>query len=215
MEKIKGIQTLVLDVILAMSEGDRPVVSKREIKTELMKTSMRNLDVQSYPGDKTTKLDRALDQALFQLKKSGKIKTHGYGSWSPVKVKESTKYKPKNCRALIPEYLLECTSCGHREQKVSAVLPGKKSCPRCGHALSINLFRQFCPVRKTFIGDPAGQCELLHGTDYTSKTKRVDPMKLCYFPKKPTDLGMEYANRKLELYEKRQRQAMRPKHLGF
>lgn len=80
MEKIKGIQTLVLDVIIAMSEGDRPVVSKREIKAEVMKTSMRNLDIQSYPGDKTTKLDRALDQALFQLKKGGKIKTRGYGN---------------------------------------------------------------------------------------------------------------------------------------
>jgi len=215
MEKIKGIQQLVYDVVQAYDENDEKVISKRQIKSECMKTNLRDLELQKYPGDKVSKLDRSLDQALFQLKKSGKIKQKRHGDWGLVKFKEDKKYKPKPCRALIPEYLLECHKCGHKEKKVSEKSIGKQLCSKCGNETSVNLFRFYCPVRKTFIGSPTAQCELLHGTDYKELKKRVDPMKVCYFANKPTQLGLQYASRKIEIFDEHQRAMIPPKHRGF
>jgi len=215
MEKIKGIQQLVYDIIQAYDENDQKTISKREIKSEVMKTDLNVLELQKYHNDRVSKLDRSLDQALFHLNKSRKIKPKGHGFWSLVKVKKDNKYKPRPCRALIPEYLSECPRCGYREKKVSKRPVNEYRCPKCKQMMSVSLFEFYCPVKKSFIGSPTAQCELLHGTDYAEMKKRVDPMKVCYFANKPTSLGLQYAHRKIELFEERQKAMIAPKNRGF
>jgi len=61
----------------------------------------------------------------------------------------------------------------------------------------------FCPIKNVYIGDPARQCELLHGTDYTRLVKHVTPMCPGYTDKKPTKISVAYAKKHIALKNKK------------
>ena len=63
----------------------------------------------------------------------------------------------------------------------------------CKH-LKYDEYGAYCPIKKCYIGEPKLQCELLHGTNYSQKTKEVTPMCIGYTDKKPTAVTIKYAN---------------------
>ena len=216
MEKIKGIQNVVFGIIEMLIGQGQVTVKKSDIKRELMKTSIARLESERYPNDRVSKLDRALDQALFQLKKNLKIKSKTYGEWSLVSEKNQRKYKPKICQALRNEYLVECPKCGAHRKMLSESVPHIVKCENCGRkSTTISFFRHYCPIKATYIGDPTMQCELLHGTEYTSKTKMVTPMRVCYFAEHPNELSVQLAKRKIQLFEENEKKNMRKRYSGF
>jgi len=46
--------------------------------------------------------------------------------------------------------------------------------------------KNYCPIKKVFIGNPSEQCELIHTTDWGFGTQTARPMQACYFDHKPT-----------------------------
>jgi len=52
----------------------------------------------------------------------------------------------------------------------------------------------YCPIKKTYIGNPFDMCELIHGFTFDENgdiIKAVYPMQPCYFDKKPTQMEIE------------------------
>lgn len=80
---MKAVQETVLNIIMLGREAGLPHSSKRLIMEEVRKTPLGETDIPNYSGTKSRLLCQ-VDQALYQLKKTGKIKKKGKG-WTPVK----------------------------------------------------------------------------------------------------------------------------------
>ena len=71
----KDIQNTVLDIINFAQQQGLPSIRKAKIMAEVRKTSLKKYDGEQFKkDDKETKLERMVDQALYQLKKNNKIK---------------------------------------------------------------------------------------------------------------------------------------------
>ena len=86
---MQGIQKVIYDIIAASRNLGLPYITTTEIKNEAMNTSLAELEKeyvnskinQKLPTDKKkTKLDFAISQALYHLKKKKYIRQvkHGY-----------------------------------------------------------------------------------------------------------------------------------------
>jgi len=196
---MQGVQKLVLDIIKTSHKNRLPYITKTGIVEEAKKTSLTTFVDKHHTNDKNSQIVRKVDQALYQLKKKGLIRQRKRGHWTIDK--NSGKYHPVVCKALESEYEVHCPKCDtytyvKTENKES--LGGK--CKACKKGkLVVSFFRYHCPVRKSYIGDPVKQCELLHGTNIHTLSKQVFPMKNCYFANKPKKLELEYAQEKVRM----------------
>lgn len=202
-EKVNGIQTVVLEIIETSRDNHLPYITKSAIVEEAKKTSLGEFAEKHHVGDKKTSLDRKVEQALMHLKKKGLICQKKRGHW--MANRKPKKYTPKVCKALQYEYEYHCPKCNsysYEKSNKKEVLGGK--CKACSKGrLSVRLFRHYCPVRVTYIGDPVRQCELLHGTNVHTMTKDPQPMKFCYFDKVPTKIQIEMRQERVrEVQEK-------------
>jgi len=92
------VQDTVFEIIKLSKEAGNRHIYKQQIKDELLKTPLAKFENEKYKGDKNTKLDRKLDQALLQLSKNNRIKK---GKKSRYSINTSPeKYKPIICRHL-------------------------------------------------------------------------------------------------------------------
>lgn len=155
-----NIQDTVFEIIKFAKHIGIGTITKTRIKEQLLISPLGTYEREHWNGDNSSKLDRMLDQALYQLSKNNKIKKRGRGKYS---LDTDIKYKPVICR--------------HIELRERG---------------------PYCPIKRCYIGEPKLQCEVLHGTDYTTKTKIVFPMCPGYTDKKPTENSVEYAKKVLE-----------------
>jgi len=180
-QKGRGMQKLIFDIFKEEYASHKNIVTRSYLLEILMSTSLKKKG--------KAKVSYMLDQALMHLKKKGKIKKlKKYGRWSlsDSEKGERKKYVPKVCRGLEEH----------------------------------NQRANWCPVREMYIGNPVRQCELLHGTDYAKlgkikypkegELKRVDPMKFCYFERKPNKIQKEakrvlYLKKEQEIEEAKRR----------
>ena len=194
---MQGIQKVVLDIIETSRITGLPFITKSAIVEEAKKTSLADFAEKHHVRDKESQLMRMVDQALMNLKKKGLIKQRKRGHWTIDK--SSGKYHPVVCKALVQEYEVHCPKCDtytYEKTKNKESLGWKcKSCKK--GRLTVSAFRQYCPVRETYIGDPIRQCELLHGTNMHTLSRQVFPMKTCYFGETPKKLELEYAQEKV------------------
>jgi len=93
----KSVQETVYEIIKFSKESGLRHIDKNQITEELKKTSLGENDIPNYSGKKS-KLQTQLDQALYQLNKSGKIKMRGKGKYT-IDSKERF-YKPIICKHL-------------------------------------------------------------------------------------------------------------------
>lgn len=193
---MQGIQKAVFDIIKTSRDMGLPFITKTTIVEETKNTSLAEFATSHHVNDKKSELDRKVEQALFQLKKKGLIKQRKRGHWTVDR--NSDKYKPIVCKALQDQYEVYCPKCNkYTYQIVKTPSEIKRKCPECKKKVQIHFYKYHCPVRNIFIGDPAKQCELIHGTDMQTLSVEVFPMKICYFSTNPSKLSLEYAKEKV------------------
>jgi len=199
---MQGIQKAILDIIKTSKDMGLPFITKSAIIEESKKTSLAVFANKHHTKDKYSELTRKVEQALFQLKKKGLIKQRKRGHWTIDT--SSNKYKPVICKALEEQYEIYCPKCNkYRYEIIKTSTEVKRKCPDCGKDTQTHFYKYWCPVREIFIGDPAKQCELIHGTNMKTLSKEVFPMKICYFSTKPTKLSLEYAKEKVRKEEEK------------
>ena len=93
----KNIQDTIFEIIKFARQSGLPSIRKAEIMEEVKKTPLAENDIPNYSGVKS-KLQCDVDQALYQLHKSKRIKKRGKG-WTVNK--GATPYKPIICNHLI------------------------------------------------------------------------------------------------------------------
>lgn len=79
----------------------------------------------------------------------------------------------------------------------------------CRHIQEKEDGRFWCPIKKVFIGDPARQCELLHGTDHTKLIKSVDPMCPGYTNRRSTAVSQEYSKKLIDIQNQKREESKR------
>lgn len=147
-----------------------------------------------YINDKKTKLQRSVEQALFQLNKKGDIKQKKRGHWI---INNTGKYKPKICQAIKEEHEIYCPDCKKYFYKISSTSRQKQVCPDCKKPAKAYFFRYHCPVRNMYIGNPEEQCELINDVNRDSFEQVTIPMKKCYCIK-ASEKDLEIAKRKVK-----------------
>lgn len=205
---MQGVQDVVLQIIRTSHKQDLNLsyISFEGIVEEAKKTSLVAFADKKHVNDKKTMLERKVEQALYHLKKKKAIRQLKRGHWTICKKfeeeeqkrekrkeKEKNKYQPKVCQAIQYEYERHCPKCNtysYEKSSSKRVLGGK--CKECGKSrVTVALFRYYCPIRKTYIGDPVRQCELLNNSDVRLVSDKVDSgkvpvgMKFCYFDHVP------------------------------
>lgn len=203
---LKDIQKLVSFIVEKEGKKERSITNK-EIYEKVKGTSFEKFDsILVNTKSKKSKLYWGVVQAIQKLYKSGKIKRVARGEYVFAKV-----YIPKVCKAIQYQYESHCPKCDTYTYKI---LKEKKNisakCPTCGKKQETHFFREYCPVRNTFIGKPKEQCSLLHYADVSKVTDKKDsgkmtvPMQVCYFNEKPTIETLEHMKNDVLKKEKEQ-----------
>jgi len=90
----KNVQDTVFEIIKFARQSGLPSLRKAQIMEEVKKTPLEKYDHESYENDNVTKLERKIDQALYQLHKNKRIKKRGKG-WTINRKQQN--YKPIIC----------------------------------------------------------------------------------------------------------------------
>lgn len=169
---MQGIQKTIYALIKA---NKTPYITRKQINAEMAKTSFGDCLNEGYKSDEESgesKFERRIDQALCSLRKGGWI----------------AKYNDKKAKYKVASEV----------DQAKIALKDRVYKPKVCQALVKKNGRPYCPVRKMYMGDPKSQCELIYGTDTESLTKKVTPMKSCYFNHKPTNLEIELAQSRVQ-----------------
>jgi hypothetical protein len=209
MTQTQGIQKTIYEIVKTSRDLSLPYITTHDIIEEAKKTSLAEFAnkfvmIRGKEDLEYSQLQAKVWQALNSLKNKKLIRNTSHGKWTTIS--GGIKYHPITCKALIPEYALDCKEegCGFQKLVISKDRPAREHCPQCGKMMEVSHHRWHCPIKNSFIGHPEEQCELLHGTDITEKVTRVTPMKPCYCDKTPSKLEVEYMKEKVRKIAEKQ-----------